>query len=75
MDRREAIERVVGYADEGGLCVEAVFKELTDMYGIDSDLIPNVASCLAVGVARTSHICGALTGWSWVLGSGSVGTS
>jgi len=62
MDRREAIERAVGYADEGVLCVETVFKALTDMYGIDSDLIPKVASCLAVGVARTSHICGALTG-------------
>ncbi len=28
MDRTEAIERAVGYADEGVLCVEAVFKAL-----------------------------------------------
>ncbi len=32
------------------------------MHGIDSNLIPKVASGLAARVARTSHICGALTG-------------
>ena len=39
-----------------------MFKALADMHGIDSDLIPKVASGLAAGVAMTSHICGALTG-------------
>jgi C_GCAxxG_C_C family probable redox protein len=62
MNRNEAVERAINYADEGLLCVEAVFKTLADMHGTDSDLIPRVASGLAAGIARTSHVCGALTG-------------
>jgi len=62
MDRKEAVERAVGYADQGFLCVEAVFKTLADMYGTDSDLVPKVASGLAAGIARTSHVCGAVSG-------------
>ncbi len=62
MDRNEAVERAISYIDEGFLCVEAVFKTLADMHGTDSDLIPRVASGLAAGIARTSHVCGALTG-------------
>lgn len=62
MERSETVERAISYADEGFLCVEAVFKTLADMHGTDSDLIPRVASGLAAGIARTSHICGALTG-------------
>jgi len=41
MNRNEAVERAVGYTDEGFLCVEAVFKTLADMHGTDSDLIPS----------------------------------
>jgi C_GCAxxG_C_C family probable redox protein len=62
MDRREAIETANSYVDQGFLCVEAVFMTLADMHGTDSDLIPKVASGLAAGIARTSHVCGALTG-------------
>ena len=62
MDRKAVVERAINYVDEGFLCVEAVFRTLADMHGTDSDLIPKVASGLAAGVARTSHICGALTG-------------
>jgi len=36
MNRNEAVERAVGYTDEGFLCVEAVFKTLADMHGTDS---------------------------------------
>ena len=62
MDRKEAVERAVGYRDDGFLCVEAVFRALADLHGTDSDLIPKVASGLAAGVARTSNICGAVSG-------------
>ncbi len=62
MERKATVERVICYVDEGFLCVEAVFRTLADMHGTDSDLIPKVASGLAAGVARTSHICGAVTG-------------
>lgn len=62
MNRKEAIERAVSYADEGFLCVEAVFKTLADLKGVESEYIPAVASGMAAGVARTSQICGAVTG-------------
>jgi C_GCAxxG_C_C family probable redox protein len=62
MNREEAVQRALKYADEGFLCVEAVLKTLADLKGIESELIPAIASGLAAGVARTSQICGAVTG-------------
>jgi C_GCAxxG_C_C family probable redox protein len=62
MNRDEAIERAMRYVDDGFLCVEAVLKTLADMKGVDSELIPAIATGMAAGVARTSQICGAVTG-------------
>ena len=62
MDRDEAIELAMGYVDDGFFCVEAVLKTLADMKGIESEYIPAIASGLAAGVARTSQICGAVSG-------------
>ena len=42
--------------------VESVLKALADLKGVDSDLIPGIATGLAAGVARTSQICGAVSG-------------
>ena len=62
MDRDEAIELAMGYVDDGFLCVEAVLKTLADLKGVESEYIPAIASGMAAGVARTSQICGAVTG-------------
>ena len=62
MEREEAIDRVMGYVDDGFLCVEAVLKTLADLKGVDSEFIPAISSGLAAGVARTSQICGAVSG-------------
>lgn len=62
MDKETAINTASEYADEGFLCVEAVFMTLADLHGTESDLIPKVASGFAAGIARTSHICGAVSG-------------
>ena len=62
MDKETAIKLALGYVDEGFLCVEAVFKTLADLHGTESDLIPKVATGFAAGVARTSNICGAVSG-------------
>lgn len=62
MDREEAIQRAMGYVDDGFLCVEAVLKTLADLKGVESEYIPGIASGMAAGVARTSQICGAVTG-------------
>lgn len=62
MDKETAINTALGYVDEGFLCVEAVFKTLADLHGTDSELIPKVATGFAAGIARTSNICGAVSG-------------
>ncbi len=62
MNREEVIQLAAGYASEGFLCVEAVLKSLADLKGVDSDLIPSISTGMAAGVARTSQICGAVTG-------------
>ncbi len=62
MNREDVIERAIGYVDEGFFCVESVLKALADLKGVDSEYIPGIATGLAAGVARTSHICGAVSG-------------
>ena len=65
MNQEEAVEQVMQYVDDGFFCVEAVLKTLADMKGIESEYIPAIASGLAAGVARTSQICGAVSGAFW----------
>ena len=62
MNREETVQRAMMYVDEGFLCVEAVLKALSDLKGLDLEYIPGIASGMAAGVARTSQICGAVTG-------------
>ncbi len=62
MRRDEAVELAMEYVDEGFLCVETVLKTFTDLKKVDSEYIPAIASGMAAGVARTSQICGAVTG-------------
>jgi C_GCAxxG_C_C family probable redox protein len=62
MNREESVQRAMRYVDEGFLCVEAVLKTLADLKGIESEYIPAIASGMAAGVARTSQICGAVSG-------------
>ena len=62
MNREEVIDRTIGYADQGFLCVESVLKALADLKGVESEYIPAISSGMAAGVARTSQICGAVSG-------------
>lgn len=48
---------------EGGLyCAEGVLKTIAEQAGIESELIPAIATGLCSGLARTCGPCGALTG-------------
>ncbi|RLI01904.1 hypothetical protein DRO31_05370 [Candidatus Bathyarchaeota archaeon] len=62
MNREEVVEQAISYADQGFLCVESVLKALADLKGLDSEYIPGIASGLAAGFARTSQICGTVSG-------------
>lgn len=62
MEKSEVIDSAITYADDGFLCVEAVLKALADLKGVKSEHVPAIATGLAAGVARTSQICGSVTG-------------
>lgn len=46
----------------GLFCAESVVLALAKAQGIESDLLPKVATAFCSGMARTCGICGALTG-------------
>ncbi len=48
--------------DVGYFCAEAVLLAVSKHYGIESPLIPAIATGFCSGVSRTSGMCGALTG-------------
>jgi C_GCAxxG_C_C family probable redox protein len=48
--------------DSGLYCAEAVVSALARAQGIDSDLIPKMATAFCSGMSRTCGPCGALTG-------------
>jgi C_GCAxxG_C_C family probable redox protein len=62
LDKERAIELSMKYIDDGFLCVGAVLKTLAEMKSIESEYIPSIATGLGAGVARTSQICGAVSG-------------
>jgi C_GCAxxG_C_C family probable redox protein len=60
------VSRVRKSADEsfasGLYCAESVVLALAKAQGIESDLLPKVATAFCSGMARTCGTCGALTG-------------
>jgi C_GCAxxG_C_C family probable redox protein len=46
----------------GLYCAESVLLALADAQGIESDLLPKIATAFCSGMARTCGTCGALTG-------------
>ena len=46
----------------GLYCAESVVVALANVQGIESDLLPKVATAFCSGMARTCGTCGALTG-------------
>lgn len=57
--------------DTGLFCAEAVLLAMARRLGVDSPLIPRIASGLCSGMARSGQTCGALSGA--VLGMGLAG--
>lgn len=60
----ETIEqKALAYFSQGYVCSEAVLKAVAEKHGIDSPLIPAIASGFGSGMARTEHgLCGAFSG-------------
>lgn len=60
----EAVEhRALEYFSKGYVCSEAVLKTIAEKHGIDSPLIPAIASGFGSGMARSDGgLCGAFSG-------------
>jgi C_GCAxxG_C_C family probable redox protein len=48
--------------EQGLCCAESVLQAVAESRGIQSDLIPRIATGLCGGIARTGNICGAVSG-------------
>lgn len=56
-------QKALDYFANGYVCSEAVLKSVAEHHGIDSPLIPAIASGFGSGMARSEHgVCGALSG-------------
>lgn len=57
------VRRLTAQAYDSGLyCAEAVVSALAKARGIESDLVPKMATAFCSGMSRTCGTCGALTG-------------
>lgn len=62
-----ATEECLRHFNSGFSCAEAVFLVGCQGIGVDSDLVPKVATAFGGGLSRTKSICGALAGAAMVL--------
>ncbi len=60
--KQKTIEASIAYFDTGYGCAEAVLKAVAEFKGVESDLIPRLATGFCGGMARTGGMCGAVTG-------------
>ncbi len=57
------------YFDTGFCCSESVLLAVTEAAGIQSDILPKIATGFCGGIAHTSGMCGALTGAVMAIGA------
>jgi C_GCAxxG_C_C family probable redox protein len=56
------------YFNSGFNCAESVLSAVADHYGIDSNLIPRIATGFGAAMGCSSGLCGALSGGVMALG-------
>lgn len=59
--RDRAAKRSLEYFESGFWCAESVLLAIAETQGIESDLIPRIATGFCSGMARTGGQCGALS--------------
>lgn len=62
LTREETVNLAKSYAEEGYLCSEAVLLALADCFGVESEIIPKIATGFGAGIARSGEVCGAIVG-------------
>jgi len=69
MDAKQVEEKAKKIFGANGLfCAESVLMAVSDEAGVTSPLIPRIATGFCGGIARTSGMCGAVTGGIMALG-------
>ncbi|MGD8455123.1 MAG: C-GCAxxG-C-C family protein [Anaerolineales bacterium] len=58
----KAAQRSIELFDSGYCCAESILLAVAEDKGIESDLIPKIATGFCSGMARTSNQCGAVSG-------------
>jgi C_GCAxxG_C_C family probable redox protein len=62
LSKEETLKLVGSYAEQGFLCSESCLMALTRCQGVESPLIPRIATGFGAGVGQSGEICGAITG-------------
>jgi C_GCAxxG_C_C family probable redox protein len=62
LTKDETVNIAASHAEEEYLCSEAVLMALAECLGVESKLIPKVATGFGAGVGREGEVCGALSG-------------
>jgi len=68
MGREDVIQSAKSYAAEGFLCSESVLLAISDWLGIQSELIPKMATGFGAGIGGFGSVCGAISGGIMALG-------
>jgi len=55
-------QRSVEFFKSGFFCAESVLLAIAESQGIQSDLIPRIATGFCSGISRTGGVCGAVSG-------------
>ena len=58
----DAVQRGRDLFSSGYYCAESVLMAIAKLHGVESDLIPRIATGFCSGVARTGGQCGAISG-------------
>ena len=64
MEKNKAMEIM----RQGHGCSESVLLAVSQEFGIESEVIPKIASCFAGGIGNSGSVCGAVTGAVMAIG-------
>ncbi|MBA7613860.1 hypothetical protein ES703_21118 [subsurface metagenome] len=62
LTKDETVKLAASHAAEEFLCSEAVLMALAKYLGVESKLIPKIATGFGAGIGRQGEVCGALSG-------------
>lgn len=66
--KEQAAEKCHNYFNSGYSCCEAMLLAFSEQLGIDSELIPRIATPFGGGIHQRRYMCGALTGALMAIG-------